>query len=571
MSTSIKASPEKPSQKAFSTAIQDIALLVLFCAVVFFFKLGSYPLFDLDEPRYAEAAREMLERQNWITPYFNYEVRFEKPVFFYWLIALAYQVFGLSEFSARFFSAVTASATVGMVYAFGRHLMSRRFGLYAALILASSVLFIGIARMAITDMTLACFMTGTSLCLFLAAHRHLKWWLAAGIFAGLGILTKGPVALIIPGAIFTLYTLIIGQFKRCLLNRWMPLAIAVALLIAGPWYWAIYQENGPVFIESQFMNNVTRYSDVVSGHKQPPYFYTLVLLAGFLPWTAYLPAALRTLWHQFKTNHQQWVDQQAFHYLIPLYGLVWACFVFGFFSLGSTKLLTYILPLFPALALMTASTWYALSQENGQTPGVHWRWMQIPSLILPLSTLIGGSVFISNMEKLLPREAAGIEANGYNVAAVLVLLVGSVATSWLLNRQKAGQALFIQASTIFLLAIVALQGIVPNVSQAAQSVMMNYLRKTNGQPLILYEIQRTSLTFYGKRRIPRFVEEQAPALLSELRQHPQSFIITKNEHMSTLRPLIPTTLELTVVEKDRVYSLLSVRKRQTATPQETQP
>lgn len=568
MSTSIKAPPEKPSQKGYSTAVQDIALLVLFCAVVFFFRLGSYPLFDLDEPRYAEAAREMLERHNWITPYFNYEVRFEKPVFFYWLIALAYQVFGLSEFSARFFSAVTASATVGMVYTFGRHFISRQFGLYAALILASSILFIGIARMAITDMTLTCFMTGTTLCLFAAAHRNLKWWLAAGAVAGLGILTKGPVALIIPGAILTLYALVIGQFKRCLLNRWMPLALLIALLIAAPWYWAIYQENGPIFIESQLMNNVTRYSDVVSGHKQPPYFYTLVLLAGFLPWTAYLPAALRNLWHSFKSSHQQWVDQQAFHYLVPLYGLVWACFVFGFFSLGSTKLLTYILPLFPALALMTASAWRSLSKNNGRTPDTDWRWMQIPSLILPLSTLIGGSVFISNMEKLLPREAAGIEANGYNVVAVLVLLTGSVATSWLLNRKKDRQALYTQALTVFLLAIVALQGIVPNISQAAQSVMMNYLHKTNGQPLILYEIQRTSLTFYGKRRIPRFVEEQAPALLSELKQHPQSFIITKNEHLSTLRPLIPPSLELTVVEKDRVYSLLSVRKRQNAPPQE---
>ncbi len=571
MSTSIKAPLEKPPQKTSSALVQDIAILVLFCAVVFFFKLGSYPLFDLDEPRYAEAAREMLERHNWITPYFNYEVRFEKPVFFYWLIALAYQLFGLSEFSARFFSAVTASATVGMIYAFGRHFISRQFGLYAALILASSVLFIGIARMSITDMTLACFMTGTTLCLFVAAHRNLKWWLAAGVIAGLGILTKGPVALIIPGAIFTLYTLVIGQFKRCLLNRWMPLAILIALFIAAPWYWAIYQENGPIFIESQFMNNVTRYSDVVSGHKQPPYFYTLVLLAGFLPWTAYLPAALRNLWQSFRTNHQQLVDQQAFHYLIPLYGLVWTCFVFGFFSLGSTKLLTYILPLFPALALMTASVWHPLSQSSTQKSNTSWRWMLIPSLILPLSTLIGGSVFISNMEKLLPREAAGIEANGYNVAAVLVLLGGSVATSWLLSRKKAKQALFVQTSTIFLLVMVALQGIVPNISQAAQSVMMNYLQKTNGQPLILYEIQRTSLTFYGKRRIPRFVEEQAPALLAELQQHPQSFIITKNEHLNTLRPLIPHALELTVVENDRVYSLLSVRKRQNATPQETRP
>lgn len=561
MTNSVKAIPAKDSPSGARQLKLDILLLGALCLLLFFLKLGSYPLFDLDEPRYAEAAREMLESGNWITPYFNYEVRFEKPVLFYWLIAVAYKLFGLSEFSARFFSAVSATGIVGMVYAFGRHFISRRYGLYAGLILATSVLFIGIARMSITDMTLACFMTGTTLCLFLAAHRNLKWWLAAGIIAGLGILTKGPVALIVPGAIFTLYTLAIGQFQRCLLNRWLPLGVLVALLIAAPWYIAIYQENGPIFLESQLMNNFTRYSDVVSGHKQPPYFYTLVLVAGFLPWTLYLPAAIREFWQDCRTKHQQSVDQSNFHYLIPLYSVVWIAFIFAFFSISSTKLLTYILPLFPALALFVAAAWARFStQGKAITPKAH-RWFSIPSLILPIGILIGGTVFITSMDKLLPREAAGVEANGYNLAAVALLLVGSGVTAWLIQKKQAHQALKTQALTVALLVMVAMQGIVPNVSKAAQSVMMEYLRKTNGQPLMLYEIQRTSLTFYGKRRIPRYVEEQQPEILAELNKNPQTFVITKHEYLENFKPLIPGNFQLAVIQKNGVYCLISVRKK----------
>lgn len=560
MANSIKATHPKESQGKQHHLKLDILLISVFCLLVFFFKLGSYPLFDLDEPRYAESAREMIERGNWITPYFNYEVRFEKPVFFYWLIILAYKLFGLSEFSARFFSAVSASAMVGMVYALGRHFISRQYGLFSALILASSLMMIGIGRMAITDMTLSCFMTGTTLCLFMAAHRDLKWWLAAGIVTGFGILTKGPVALVIPGAIFTLYTLLTSQFKRCLLNRWVPLAVLIAVGLAAPWYMAIYQENGPIFIESQLMNNVTRYSDVVSGHKQPAYFYTLVLLAGFLPWTPYLPAALRQLWMSFK-NRQALTAQQNFHYLIPLFSAVWIAFVFLFFSVSNTKLLTYILPLFPALALLTASAWERFSVlREGITPA-DLRWFSVPSWLLPIGTLIGGTVFITNMDKLLPREAAGIEGNGYNLIAVGLMLVGTTLSAWLIHRKKPTPALQTQAFTMALVVLVAMQGIVPNVSKAAQGVMMEYLRKIDGRPIMLYEMQRTSLTFYGKRRVPRYVEEQRPEILTELAKNPQTFVITKTNYLENFRPLLPGTYQLGIVEKGPVYSLLSVRKK----------
>lgn len=560
MTTTVKEPFPTQNASPFFVRNLDILLLLAVVAIMFFYRLGSYPLFDLDEPRYAEAAREMLENGNWITPYFNYELRFDKPVFFYWLIALAYKVFGVSEFAARFFSACTASLTVASIFLFGKHWISRQYGFWAALILSTSILFAGIARMSITDMTLTCFMTLTTLCLFMAAHHNLKWWLAAGAIAGLGILTKGPVAIVVPGAIFVLYTLLIGQFKRCLLNHWLPLAIALCLAIALPWYVLAYQQNGQIFLDALLLHNVTRYSDVVSGHKQPPYFYVLVLLVGFLPWTAYLPAAIRLIWQRAK-QHAERVKQTDFPYLVPLFGTVWAVFIFAFFTAGNTKLLTYILPMFPGLALLMGETWrnqIAVTTQNQQPLG--WKWFTLPAWALVVITAIGGLFFITNMDKLLPREAAGIEANQYNLIAVSALFIGNTLTAWMLSRKNAAQALLAQALTMALVLIIAMQGIIPNVSKATQGVMMDYLKQTGQRPLMLYEIQRPSLTFYGKRRVPRFVEEDQPELVQELNKNKQTYVITKSAYLTDFSRLLPTSLKVRILEKGPVYSLLFVDK-----------
>jgi 4-amino-4-deoxy-L-arabinose transferase-like glycosyltransferase len=556
MASSVKVIPNSPPPVSFFARNRELLLLLLLASVVFFYKLGSYPLFDLDEPRYAEAAREMLEKGNWITPYFNYELRFDKPVFFYWLIALAYQWFGLSEFSARFFSAVTATGTVMMIYAFGRHWISRQAGLVSALILATCVMFIGIGRMSITDMTLTCLMTATTLALFMAAHKDMRWWLAAGFLAGLAVLTKGPVGLVVPGAIFILYTVLIGDFKRCLFNRWLPLALLICLAVALPWYILAYQQNGKIFLDALFLHNVTRYSNVVSGHKQPFYFYALVLVGGFFPWVVYLPASVQKLIGLSKA-HKTHIANRNFYYLVPLFAAVWIVFVFVFFSASNTKLLTYILPLFPALALLTGSI-FSPNRTEEPPSEPNWRWLIIPAWSLVGIVGLGGTIFTTQMDRLLPREAAGVQGNGYNVAAVLILLAGFTLTAWLINQKKLYPAVVSKVLSMALLVIVAMQGIVPNVSKAAQGVMMDYLKQIGKNPVALYEIQRPSLTFYGQRRVPRFVEEEAPALVQELNKNKQTFIITKSTLLPQLRALLPASLPLRILEKDRVYSLLSV-------------
>ncbi len=541
--------------------------------VLFFFRLGSYPFFDPDEPRYAETARQMTEYGHWITPYFNGQIRLDKPVLFYWLIAGVYRLFGVSEFSARLVSASTATATVGMVYLFARHWVSKRAGGFSAIILATSLLFLGVARMSITDMALTVWMTATTLSLFMALYGQPRWWLGVGLFAGLGLLTKGPVALAIPLGVFTCYWLTVGAPSRAWRTRWMPLGLLLAFAIAVPWYIMAARETGPIFWDALIRHNMTRYASVVSGHRQPIWYYVPVLLAGFLPWTAYLPSAILCLWQRMRASHRERVARNDFGYLLALYCAIWASFVFVFFSAAQTRLPTYILPLFPALALFLGETWAicsrtpsleAITSKDGEKPG---RWLVYSSRFLTLLLFAAGVVFMARMDLLLPREAQGIRDNGFNGLGMGLMVLGTFITSRLLTRRRLSAALLVQASAVLLTLIVALYGIIPAISLTAQGKMPHYLALVNRDPLMLYDLQRPSLTFYGRHTIPRFGGGDVDALFAELHRHTRVFIITRNSRVEGLQRRLKADFDVRLIDHDPRYSLLGLHSRlQTRSP-----
>lgn len=573
-----------------------LAAVALF--LLFFFRLGSYPFFDPDEPRYAETARQMTEAGHWITPFFNGQIRLDKPVLFYWLIAGVYKLFGVSEFSARFVSALAATFTVGFVYAFCRYWLSERVGLFSAVILATNMLFIGVARMSITDMTLTAWMTATTLCLFMALHAQARWWLGVGLFAGLGLLTKGPVALAVPMSVFGIYWLATGLESRAWRTLWMPVGLLLAFAIAVPWYLLAAHETGPVFWQALLKHNMTRYSSVVSGHQQPVWYYVVVLLAGFLPWTAYLPSAVLLLCQRVRMGHRERVARRDFGYLIGLYSTIWIVFVFVFFSAAQTRLPTYILPLFPALAIFLAEAWSLCRQPVSAIPindtaevdspltadlsfsGASAsfpaesiatdraaRWLGASSLGLTVILLVAGLVFITRMDLLLPREAQGIRDNGFNGLSIAFMLLGTFIASRFLVKHRLSTALFAQAGAVLLTLLVALYGIIPAISYTAQGKMPHYLALSGKQPLILYDLQRPSLTFYGRRTIPRFGGGEFAALSDELHRHAQAFVITRISRVEDMKRRLKSDFDLRVIDADSRYSFLSLRAQPALIPQ----
>ena len=357
--------PLRSISRPFLQGRSAIFALLLFAGVLFFLRLGSTGLFDADEPAYAGAAREMLERGDWITPHFNGRPRFDKPVLFYWLIGLSYRLLGVSEFAVRCWSALAGVALVLLVAWAGRRWFGERAGLWAGLALATNPFTILLARAAVTDMLLTLCMTAALLAALEAiggAPGRTGRWVALGWGAmALAVLVKGPVGLLIPALVLAGTSVALREVRPALrrLFPWWGLALFLALSL--PWYGLVLAANGRAFIEGFVIkHHLGRYTGVVSSHGGPLWYYLPVLLVGFFPWSGFVP---RALWAATLVARRRRAGTPAERVAVACG--VWVAVVFLFFSLAATKLPSYLFPAFPALALLVG----ALGQPGGWTSG----------------------------------------------------------------------------------------------------------------------------------------------------------------------------------------------------------
>lgn len=310
----------------------------------FFFQLGSVPLFDLDEGAFTEATREMLASGNYLTTYLNGAPRFDKPILIYWFQALSVTLFGLNEFALRLPSALAATAWVGVLYLFTRRYYDRSVAVMAAFFMATALQITIIAKAAIADALLNLFIAATMFMIYLYYTERKKLHLYA-VFAliGLGVLTKGPIAILVPGAVTLIFFAIkkeLGFWAKSLFN---PVGLLIFAAVAGPWYVLEYLDQGQAFIDGFFLkHNVNRFSGSMEGHAGSLLYYVPVLLVGTLPYTSLLLKAIR--------NIRNWVTDD-----LHLFFTIWFLFVFLFFSFSGTKLPHYVIygytPLFVIMAM----------------------------------------------------------------------------------------------------------------------------------------------------------------------------------------------------------------------------
>ena len=326
-------------------AKKDILLLLALFGIVFFETLGRIPLIEPDEGRYAEIPREMLERCDFVTPFLNYIKYFEKPPLHYWLNAISMSIFGQNEFAARFAGTLMGLLTVILTYHLGRKLFDRRSGLLSAIIIGTCIGFLVQARLNITDMTLTCTLSA-ALGFFIVAARESEqrkalYYHLAYICAALAVLAKGLIGIVFPGAIVFLYLLL---SRRWSLLKEMRLAtgIPLFLLVAAPWFILVSLRN-PEFARFFFIHeHFERFTTKTHGRYQPGWFFIPVLLGTMLPWSFLIPAAIRRAWR----------DRRSEEGNVRLYFVIWAVFIFLFFSKSDSKLIPYILPVIPALAVL---------------------------------------------------------------------------------------------------------------------------------------------------------------------------------------------------------------------------
>ena len=325
------------------------AFLLLIAAITYFFGLGSLALIGPDEPRYAEVPREMVATGDYISPRLAGCNWFEKPVLQYWMSAAAYHVFGVNEFAARFPSALAALITVILLFFAIRHVFSERVAIAVSIVMLTMGMLIAFARIVTPDTFLAATMSISIIFGYLAAitsddRARFKYWLLCGAFLGLAVLAKGLVGIVLVIGILGLFLVITRKLDPGSL-RGLLVALFVCVIVAAIWYVPVWLEHGSAFVDKFFLeHHFERYLTNRHSHPQPIYFYLIITLAGTLPWTFFLmPAVLRIKELRPRTSNRDSLLTLAW---------IWFALPLLFFSFSVSKLPGYLLPVFPALAII---------------------------------------------------------------------------------------------------------------------------------------------------------------------------------------------------------------------------
>ena len=340
---------EQALRKSRQRDILFLSALLILCLILFFFLLGNRPLWDVDEGMHAATSKDMILSGDWITPQFNGKNFYDKPVLFNWLAAISFLLFGFTEFAARLPAAVLGTGSVLVTYFLGKRMFNPTVGFLGGAILATSMEFIVLSRVVVHDIALTFFITLALYFFYLGyadKSRRKSVWFAFYVSLGFAVLSKGPIGVLLPGLIIFLF-LLIKQRLNIIRDMQLGWGLLIFLAIAAPWYGLIILKNedyaGYFFIQQ----NLAYFFSGESRHPRPFYYYIPILVGGFFPWFLFLPTALFRALRKGLGNPKDGT----------LFLVLWFGAIFLFFSTASSKLATYILPLFPAISLLVAALW----------------------------------------------------------------------------------------------------------------------------------------------------------------------------------------------------------------------
>ena len=352
-------------------------LLVMVFTVAWFATLDHRRLINPDEGRYSEIPREMVASGDWVTPRLNDIKYFYKPPLQYWATATAFTVFGEHHWTARLWPALTGFAGILLAAFTAARLFSPTAGIIAGAVLASSVLWNVIGHANTLDMGVSFFLAAAVFALCLAERstdvESRRWYDGAWALLALAVLSKGLIGLVLPAATIVVYTL--WQRDWSLIWRIRPFrGIAILLLITAPWFVAVSLDN-PEFFHFFFIHeHFERFLTKTHGRYQPMWYFIPVLLLGMIPW---LGTLVQGLWRGRRNGS----NTAARQFSVERFLLTWIVVVFGFFSVSSSKLASYILPIFPAIAVLIGI--YLAVREGRDS----LRWQAIPAILLGLIAL----------------------------------------------------------------------------------------------------------------------------------------------------------------------------------------
>ena len=493
-------------QKTNPQTRTDLLLLAAFCGFLFFYGLGAFGLVGADEPRYAQIAREMLDRSDWITPTLQGKPWLEKPVLYYWQAMVSFRAAGVSDRAARLPGAFDAAMLIAAVYFF-----LRRFRpgseLDGALITASCAGVVGFAHAAATDMPLAACFAIALLGWYAWYERRRNIYLAAFyIFVALGTLAKGPVAPALSAVIIFLFVAIRRDWRAIPRTLWIP-GIVLYLAAMLPWYIAVQLRNPEFFRVFILEHNLARFSQNLYHHRQPFWFYLPVFLLAMMPWTLALILAIaervRLIWSEGKEAFSNPEDSW------PLFLLIWMLVPILFFSASQSKLPGYILPAVPAGALLVAE--YLAARRGKEEEKFSPLFAAAHGVLCGLLVFAAlSAAFLATHRHLLWGTGTYVDAA---VAAVFVLGITAVLLS------RAGLRLLSRATMFAVVvsvgAIIRLAAPTIDATQSARPIF-GAIRALPGEPvpIALYRLSRVQeygLEFYLNRPAQPYESGNVPA------------------------------------------------------------
>jgi 4-amino-4-deoxy-L-arabinose transferase-like glycosyltransferase len=556
-----------PAGKDGPTGTRCLLLVLLVAVALFFSRLGC-PLLEPQEARYAEIPRQMLVQgsvEGWLTPVLNGQPYGDKPPLLYWLVMIAYSLFGVHDWAARLIPGLAGCLTVLLTFLWCRRVTGERAALAGALVLCLSARFVYLGRMLTFDIVLA----ATSVAALGAAHLallssvsdatparssktprgrlhptrrgrlHRGWWLASALACGLGLLTKGPVALVLVAVPVVALTALDPRVARLRL-RDGGFYLTAAGVVAAPWY-VFMAVKCPGFLEHFFWRHHVIRFFAPFDHQEPLWFYLPGVLLGMLPWTLLLPGLLRFLARHSRRTALRRPPALGFFLLCGLWGL-------AFFSLSGCKRAVYILPVLPPLALALGCYLDSLLPRRlGATWSAFLSLRPAPALARQATLLVlalgAGAGLLAAAARLLPPSHG------------LALAVPTLPACVLLWRSGRGLTWAHCAAATFLLLLVGIQVLLPAYNRrfALRACIASCREQVNAEsvPVMCYPRSWDSVGFYLGREVRVYSTEQRGQLIDDLQRQPRALLFVRaGRTADELLRALPRTVTFTAERQE---------------------
>ena len=505
--------------------------------ILYFWNIGGYGLMNPDEGRYAEIPREMLASGDFFTPTLNQVLYFEKPPLYYWFTAASFAIFGQNEFGARFTSVVMGLMSILLTWFVARKFEDENTADLSAVILGTSGLFFALSRVNIIDMTLSALLTLALFSFYIFYKENKKRWLYIFYSAlALATLAKGLIGIVLPGGVIFFFMLFTRDWK-ILKRLFLTPAILVFFLICVPPFYMVCKKNPDFFYFFFIQEHFLRYATKMHDRYEPFWFFIPVIIGGLFPWTFALFIKVKNYFNKRQIN---------------LYLILWVMIITLFFSASSSKLIPYILPVFPPIAILIAKNILSLT-ENGQKLTIKvclWIFSVITAILIVASFLIfNGFIHLKRIN----------EAMLYKTPFILLCIVCAVfcLIFWAVRKQSKK---FLTAHIIFAFCFLAAS--LPAFSILGEQRSTKTLSKMlipllEPQDIVLhFNTYKQDMPFYTKHRMAIYNREGELAFGRSKAQDADNWFITPENIENFLNQSLQENQKLYIIVKDKHINLV---------------